>query len=158
MNRSREEQTALALMRMYEQFIEHLEVLRSSVFVNPVVLLDASKRYWRDVDRLHKFHDMPLIDCHKIAGYLTYWIVKFKPISVVKVGAYTPSYNELLLNMNEYFAFYVAIGRIYDLDKTGRKIAVSRDFVESFVYTLKNRLTTGDNLTIIYQLINGMRA
>jgi len=154
---SRENITTKALLKMYAVFVEQLGIPKPSVFVNPITLLDASKHYWRDVDRLHSSHGIEHIDCHKIAGYLTYWISKLKPISILDASLYSPKHNELLLNINEYFAFYVAIGRICDDRRKSGKgttfLSMTAAFIESFVYTMKYRATTGDNLSLMYYLL-----
>ena len=154
---NREIKTTHALLEMYANFVEYLNIQKSIIYINPVTLLDTSKRYWKDVDRLHSFHNISLIDCYKIAGYLTYWISKLKPISILDVNAYSPKYNELLININEYFGFYIAIGRIVDHYKQHNRYPnfnkLDKKFVESFIYNAKYRITTGDTLTMIYCLI-----
>jgi len=155
---NREIDLARHLLRMYANFVERLPVLQTSLHMNLVALLDASKRYWLDVDRLHHYHNIEKIDCHKIAGYLTYWITKIKPISVLDVHIYSERLNELLLNINEYYAFYIAVGRIIDnrkqLNRPNRSPILTGNFVKALIYSLKYRTTTGDNLSLIYYLLD----
>jgi len=152
---NREIITTKALLKMYANFAEVLNLPKTSVYVNPATVLNVAKHYWRDVDRMHAFQDFTLIDCHKIAGYYAYWLGKLKPISITDVNAYSPKFSQLFLNINECFAFYVGVGRVNDcLKKTGKTLidSVPKNFFEAIIYTLNYRSTSGDNLSLMYYL------
>ena len=61
-----------------ERVLPIIEATPEEVLVDERILADVVTRYWRDVKRIHIFQTVP-IDCHKIAGYLTYWICMLRP-------------------------------------------------------------------------------
>jgi len=151
----KESQTTQMLINLYHEFFSRFNVDLSLYHLDIVVLKDISRRYWRDVERLHKFHNITHIDNHKIAGYLTYWISKMKPISVSDNHVYLANAKPPMF-INELFALYVAIGRInYHLEAihSNKIVTVDSNFLKSFLYTLKYRITTGDNLSMTYYFI-----
>jgi hypothetical protein len=146
--------TARHLLDNYYGFLRRFKVNNSLYRINYYVLKDIATHYWRDVDRLHHFHNMPLIDCRKIAGYLAYWICKLQPISVTSYSAYltnadTPKF------INETFALYIACGRINEeLTANGHKsgIVIEDKTFDTLLYTMKYRTTSGDNLTLFFEM------
>lgn len=134
-------------------FLELFEVNADSYELNLISITDIAIHYCKDVNRIHNFHGIDFIDRHKIAGYLTYWICKLRPITIKETvaynkNAYTPLY------INELFAFHVSCGRIFDnVDEIEIEPDFSDSFMDSFLYTSKYRQTTGDNLSIVYYLL-----
>jgi len=152
---NKETQTIHLLISQYYEFISRFSIKPNDYYLNVVTLKEVSRRYFRDVRRLHDFHDITLIDNHKIAGYITYWISKLKPISPINTDVYRRN-SETPMFINEIFAVYVAVGRInHYLTSTGRdkSIYMTDEFIRAFIYTLKYRLTTGDNTSIMYYLV-----
>ena len=116
--------------------------------------LDVSKRFWKDIDTMRAIHNIQQPNCYKVAGYTTYWISKLKPITVLNIQLYSEEYNDLLTRINEYFSLYVAVGNIrnhYALLDSNLKLDPSQPFVKNLIYTLRYRVTTGENLSLIYQ-------
>jgi hypothetical protein len=123
------------------------------------------KRYLDDVERLHRHHNIGFIDCYKIAGYLTYWICRLRPIRVVSkivfqgdiaVEKVKKAANQSFF-INELFAMFLGIGRIdsrYKKDGIGTSISLSKDIVNTMLYGLKYRHTTGDMLSLTYAMID----
>ncbi|MCL2638592.1 MAG: hypothetical protein FWD48_09510 [Oscillospiraceae bacterium] len=145
-----------ALWVMFCDLLELFNVEPSNYRFDKTIIQTVSFRYFRDVLRIHCHHrDIPYIDSHKIAGYITYWICKLRPINVVHSGVYhnnkkTPHY------INELFAFYVAIGRIKAVDFK-RLIKSDNEFLEPFLYTLKFRPVSGDSLSMEYYLLENQK-
>jgi len=147
--------TARLLFNDYYGFLRRFKVDNSLYSLNHYILRDVATHYWRDVERLHHFHNMPLIDSRKIAGYLAYWICKLRPINVVNHRVYlmdtdTPKY------INETFAVYVVCGRINSaLAANGYKcgVVIDNKTLDSLLYTLKYRATSGDTLTLFFEMV-----
>jgi hypothetical protein len=147
--------TTKELFAEYRRFTRKFKVDPKSYRIDPYILKDVATHYWRDVERLHSFHDMPLIDSRKIAGYLTYWICKLHPIGATNTFAYLadpqkPKY------INEAFAVSVACGRINAaLEASGYKVGIVMDSktLDSLLYTLKYRATSGDTLTLFFEMV-----
>jgi hypothetical protein len=120
------------------------------------------KRYLNDVDRIHRYHAIDRIDCYKIAGYLTYWFCRLKPIRVVdKRAAYKQDIKDETVGnianksfyINEIFAMFLGLGRI-NAHYGDIKNSVNRDFINTFTYSLKYRFITGDMLSLMYGMID----
>jgi hypothetical protein len=149
-------QTERAVVGMFYRFLRAFNINPAIYCLDKVILKDIASRYFRDVKRIHDNHEfIPRIDRHKIAGYMTYWICKLRPISVVYSQVYqnnpiTPRY------INELFALYVAMGRIvshYESFGINKTMIMSNDFLETFMYSLRFRPTTGDTLSMEYYLL-----
>jgi hypothetical protein len=139
------------LAALYVEFLLFYSASAADFYVDPFVLRDISKRYFKDVDRLHRYHGIDRINACKIAGYTTYWISKMKPISIVNPAMYK-NQSEFCIYINEIFAIYVSSGRLISKDEV-KSIRISKNFLDTFLYTLKYRSTSGDNLSMIYNLI-----
>jgi len=120
------------------------------------------KRYLDDVERIHRHHAIDKIDCYKIAGYLTYWFCRLKPIRVVdKRAAYKQDIKDDAVKkistksfyINELFAMFLGLGRINAHYKTIRNV-FNREFINTFTYSLKYRFITGDMLALMYGVID----
>jgi hypothetical protein len=120
------------------------------------------KRYLDDVDRIHRYHAIEKIDCYKIAGYITYWFCRLKPIRVVdKRAAYKQDIKDDAVRkiasksfyINELFAMFLELGRI-NAHHNRIKNVFDSDFINTFTYSLKYRLITGDMLALMYGIID----
>jgi hypothetical protein len=120
------------------------------------------KRYLDDVDRIHRYHAIDRIDCYKIAGYLTYWLCRLKPIRVVdKRAVYKQGIKDETVRkvanksfyINEIFAMSLGLGRI-NAHYGCVKACLDKDFIDTFTYSLKYRFITGDMLALMYGIIN----
>jgi hypothetical protein len=164
------DKTARADIYTREILQQYIRFLRTSG-LNPLFYhMDADtlrvvvKRYLDDVDRIHRYHDIDLIDCHKIAGYLTYWICRLKPIRVVdKRGTYQGDIKDNVVRkianasfyINEIFAIFLGLSRIdARLKKAGinKIVAIDKNFVNTLVYSLKYRPITGDMLSLVFYM------
>jgi hypothetical protein len=138
------------LINAFVAFLLHHKVGVSDIKIDTSILADISKRYYRDMDRLKQNHIMNGVSRWKVAGYLTYWVIKLRPIDIVAPCMYRTN-PKLCLYINEIFAWYIASGYIRGASgKTFR--ARDENFMKDFLYLLRYRLTTGDNLVAIYSL------
>ena len=147
--------TAQTLARQFYNFLSRLGLDAQHYRLDFIILRNVVERYWRDVDRLHRYHATERIDRHKIAGYISYWICKLRPIAVTESDVY--SNNAMIpLYINEIFAVSAAFGRICACDKnmSDDKVAVIEEkFFTSLMYSLRYRAMTGDTLSMMYYLI-----
>jgi len=136
----------------FVNFIDHYNFNDTDINFDVCVALDISKRFYKDAERLAQNHDMKGINSKKTAGYITYWVAKLRPLSIVNAMIYH-SRAELCLYINEAFAFYVATGCLISTNEI-KNIRIHANFLESFLYLLKYRPTTGDNLAMHYHLMD----
>ncbi|MCL2183173.1 MAG: hypothetical protein FWB85_06860 [Chitinispirillia bacterium] len=151
--------TARTLTREYYGLLNHFKLNAGNYNLEPATLNNLVERYWLDVDRLHRYHDMERIDRHKIAGYLTYWICKLRPIAVIKTNS---DLNDaaIPLHINELFAVFVALGRLqgqYRALKSGCTLILKDNLCNALLYNLRYRPVTGDMLSMMYYLIEESR-
>lgn len=126
------------------------------------ILLATAKRYWDDVERLHEHHGMNLIDCHKIAGYTSYWICKMKPFRAKDMSVAYASGQAGLANksfyINELFSLHMGLARInahYKYIKSSKRVVLSAKHYEAMTYSLKHRQVSGDMLTLFFEMADG---
>ncbi|GBU22933.1 hypothetical protein R80B4_02846 [Fibrobacteres bacterium R8-0-B4] len=154
------ETTFSFLFDSFYNFLESFKVDIKQYRVNNYTLKDIATHYWRDVDRLHRYQNMPLIDCRKIAGYLAYWICKLHPIYVTSYLVYKENPNVPKF-INETFAVYVACGRVNaDITFNNRKEGIVMDYktLDTLLYTLKYRATSGDTLALFFDVAEKLSA
>lgn len=154
------------LVTSFCKFLEKSELSTALYDIDVVVLLTTVKRYLQDVDRLHLYHDIDLIDGHKIAGYLAYWICRLKPIRVKDEGvAYQRGTNEADFEgvakqsffINELFSVFLGLSRVdshYKKLSVSKRVSLDAKFINALTYSLKYRLMTGDMLSLIYYMID----
>jgi len=148
------EMTARILLKSYYRFLSKFRLDKSIYRVDFYALKDVEKRYYRDVERLNMFHRMNGISSQKVAGYCTYWLCKLRPISVIQNSEYANRPNTSKF-VNECFALYVAFGHINsDLDLRGcaSGIILDDDTLDSFLYSLRYRVVSGDALAIMFDM------
>ncbi|MCL2689686.1 MAG: hypothetical protein FWE57_07560 [Chitinispirillia bacterium] len=140
--------TARTLANGYCEFMNYFKQDARCYRLEPTTISDVVERYWRDVDRLHRYHSMKRIDRHKIAGYLTYWISKLRPIAVIKSCADIDN-ADISTYINELYAIFVALGRLCET-KQGKEPVVKSSLLNTLLYNLRYRPVTGDMLSMVY--------
>ena len=146
--------TASFLVEKYYDFLNRFRLNAGNYALDIAVIKDVARRYAYDVDRLHRYHGTERIDRHKIAGYLTYWICKLRPISLKNKDVYFENAKSPLF-INETFALFIAMGRFnahYVQTGSDRKMVVGESLLDAFLYDLRYRTTTGDMLSMAFYL------
>jgi hypothetical protein len=109
------------------------------------VTREAIVRFLSHKDLIEDYHPgLNGSDEFKIAGYLTYWISKLKPVMIL--GA-DPDENERLIN--EYLAINFAVSFIYD--RKNVLMTLSKKLLQDLTYSLRYRTLTVRMLPIIYE-------
>jgi len=154
------------VINSYADFLKMLDLNPQFYRLDMIVLRAVIRRYLKDVDRLHTYHDMPRIDCRKIAGYYTYWFCKLKPIHIVdKRGAYQDCLDDneltgvskLSFFINELFSIHLGLGRInshYSKSGSSTEILLDQKTYNTLLYSLKYRLISGDMLALTYEMVD----
>jgi hypothetical protein len=128
--------------------------------IDTFIVMDVAKRCHLDEARIKLSHPgIPVLDSYKKAGYLCYWVSKLKPIVVRDFSIYETD-PEKPHYINESFAFHLGCGKINSILKPLSKSispgSITKDFVETLLYTLKFRVTTGDDLSMLFYFIDKM--
>ena len=114
------------------------------VVVNEIVLAYALIDYFEDVKRLKNFHNVDHINAIKIVSYISYWIIKRKPIQII-------DNQKELVDINERFILAYIVGFLNN-DK-GSLFERHEDGIESFkeslLYFLKFRFIKANTLEIM---------
>ncbi len=128
-----------------------------SFYLSLPITYEVVVRYVLDRRRIKDFHPKEInpLNEFKIAGYLSYWICKLRPVQHKETLQRFTKTQSLI---NEELAFHISISRIneerihngykrLDLRKENSDIA---SFMNNLFYTLKYRHVTGDVLSLIY--------
>jgi hypothetical protein len=148
------------ILKKYTVFLTRAGFNPPDYAIDYAILKNAVRRYWIDVERLKYFHPMQRINSHKIAGYLTYWLCKFRPIIVKNKYAYLNNSANHLKHphyINELFAACLGLGRLNeDRKKQNTKgVIMPPGLFDTFTYGLKYRVLTGDMLSMMYEIFDG---
>lgn len=133
-----------ALSKEINYFIEKMH-FEDKVKLNELALGYTLVDYFEDVHRLKVFHKLEHINGIKIVSYTSFWLLKRKPIQIIKC-------EKELLDINERFVLNYILSFLSNKDK---KHIVLRDnvglksFTETLLYFLKYRLTTANNIEMI---------
>lgn len=106
------------------------------VKLNTYLLATAIMNYFVDIDRLKEFHETNRVNPYKVYGYMSYWLIKEKPIQVVN------SDNPDLRFVNEHFVLYYINSFILNktkLEDDGANASLLA-FEKSLFYHMKYRL------------------
>jgi hypothetical protein len=147
--------SARHLISMYHLFLKQFGLSVCAYTLDYYVVKDVAMRYWRDVERIHSFHGIDRINAAKIGGYYAYWLSKLRPITVIEVGQYIEHIGAAKF-INELFAVYLACGRINEsLRLSGRSGCAKIDSgtINTLLYTMRYRATSGDNLTLFFDMV-----
>ena len=132
------------ILESYGGFLKNFKIRNTQVIYSQSLVCEVIKRYWLDVDRIKYHHNIKNINCFKIAGYLTYWIIKIKPFFPIGII----SKEDKGKYCNEFIAFMLAQSRInsenaqYNIPFSGKR---------DILYSLRYRASNPDFLSIIYQ-------
>ncbi|OHD56569.1 MAG: hypothetical protein A2Y33_11940 [Spirochaetes bacterium GWF1_51_8] len=110
--------------------------------------------YFTDIFRLRKFHGITRCNAPKVAAYLSYWILKRKPIyvneSVLESG---DSKRKRAIYINETFALNILFSYSFDIEKNlladAEVLRRWRELTENLIYTFKYRNINPGHLEMI---------
>ena len=124
---------------------EKFGLLTEKLKLSLPVVEEVIKRYLHDQELTIKSHSkIKGIDIYKQAGFLTFWIVKLKPImNLVDV----PMTAETLIN--EQVAISISAGLLEV--KHGKKPPFSLKLIDDLKYTLRYRIHTRNDIALIYE-------
>jgi len=152
----RKDEMIVSINLAYQEYLEKTGFSYRDIKYSENLISDLVDRYFMDVKRLHEFHGIKHIDCHKIAGYVTYWICKIRPF-LPDISAYckTQTHCKAAPLANEFIALIAGLGRINDARKDDPiNILGMMEFYKPFFYTLRFRKTDPDSLSMIYYFID----
>lgn len=132
------------IMEVYIDTIPAIVRNQKNFVLSRSITLEVIDRFLRHKDLIEESNPgMKGSDPYKEAGYLSYWIAKFKPIQILEPD---PTTDEVLVN--EYLAIYFAISYFYESKNVS---ILSKKLVDDLKYLLRNRTLTVRILPIIYE-------
>ena len=121
----------------------HDKVIISSDILNHVIV-----DYFVDIDRLKDFQNIDKVHDSKIYAYLSFWILRHKPIQVVKVDN-----AKKLSFINENFVCCFLRSYLFSEPENvpiiNNKKEIIDNFVETLLYYFKYRDYSAKNIEII---------
>ncbi len=116
--------------------------------LNMTVLEDAVTDYFADIARLKEFQDIEHINKNKITAYISFWLLKRKPIQIICDEC--KDYN--LIYPNEEFVTTLIIKDylVYDYELL-RGLYEVQELSKLILYFLKYRLTTSQSLELFLE-------
>lgn len=116
----------------------------SKFIFSPTITMEAVNRYLVDKNLIEDRHEkLRGSDAFKIAGYLTYWIAKLKPVQILE-----PEPNKQEILINEYLAISFAVSYFYAIKNI--KLLPS-DLFDNLKYLLRYRTLTVRIMPLIYE-------
>lgn len=124
-----------------------------SAFVNELVLAYAVIDYFDDIERLKKFHKTDHVNGVKIVAYLSYWLLRRKPIQLRAL-------DRSLVDVNERYVMMYMLDFLKDDGKGDillRENAGLLSFADFLLYYLKYRDVTAKGLEMMLVAFQGGR-
>ena len=113
--------------------------------LSTIIVREIIKRFFSDKKLIEDCHSgLDGSDECKVAGYLTYWISKLKPVMILE-----PEPNENEIFINEDLAIDIAIPFIYQFKKVF--MLFPKKVLDDLKYTLRYRTLTVRVLPIIFE-------
>ncbi len=111
--------------------------------LSPPIACDVVRRFLQDMELIEECHSkLEGTDAFKVAGYLTYWLTKLRPIQIMEDK---PTVEELYVN--EYLALSIGISIIYE----NKGVDIWSDgLINDLMYLLKYRTLTLRTVPMIY--------
>lgn len=144
------------IMRRFSTLEEYLNIFigrskfKDNVSVSYSLLNQAVIDYFADIDRLKNFHHIEKINFIKVHAYSAYWLLRRKPIQIIKDNDDTE-----LAFINENF---VASYLLQFLRGDNRGVVIKKadrlnydEFVENLKYVLRYRMVTPQMLETILE-------
>jgi hypothetical protein len=92
----------IRILRRAHSFI-NMKKIGSNTCLNTDLLKRAVMDYFVDIARIKEFHGISKVNTEKIYGYMSYWLLKRKPIQVIQLFPGSDFINELFVT-----SFFVA--------------------------------------------------
>lgn len=96
-----------AIHDIYSEFVKETDFKDGKdIILNDRILMHTILDYFTDITRLKEFHDIDRINQDKIISYETSWILKRKPIQVLRMD------KEELIYVNEKFVLGIFVNHL----------------------------------------------
>ena len=135
------------ILEMIHSFI-NVKGTTQSVIVDGKILKTAVYDYFVDIARVKNFHNIDKVNFEKIYGYTAFWLLRRKPIQVIKPFAGSEFINELLV------AAYIISNILAEKRLDGNKCAKNATFNKFqllLLYNLKYRPMTQQSLELMIE-------
>jgi hypothetical protein len=142
------------IARRYRKILEavhkfiNMKGVAQSIVVDGKILKTAVYDYFVDIARIKEFHNIDKVNFEKIYGYTAYWLLRRKPIQVVKPFPGSEFINELLV------AAYTISNILTEKRIDGNKCAKNATFNKFqllLLYNLKYRPITQQSLELMVE-------
>jgi hypothetical protein len=98
--------------------------LATACFVNSRLIREAILDYFSDIKRLKEFHNIERTNPAKVAAYLTYWLLRRRPIQLRSdLPEATYASSPMLLNVNEWYCQCVILSISFSTKSKGLRDA-----------------------------------
>lgn len=147
-----------SLVQYYRRFISTFEDERiaNCISINHFALEEAVTSYYVDTKRLKDFHQIYKTNVSKVYGYMSYWLLKCKPLQVNMSDEDYQTLRDMkekLSYLNEKFLTgYIINGILAELDVNiydAEKLKSFETFENLLLYTLKYRDVTAKCLELM---------
>ncbi len=124
-----------AIHEIYKKFLKQTCYEdKTDIIINDRILMHAILDYFADITRLKEFHDIKRINQDKIISYECSWLLRRKPIQVLRDD------KEELIYVNEKFVFGILVNHlILTKFKKISQADLLNGFCETLLYYLKFR-------------------
>jgi hypothetical protein len=145
MNPERLEASYLKLIvKVYNGIVPTITREPNNFKLSAAIAKEAVRRFIEHKDLIEDSHPtMKGSDSFKVAGYLSYWITKLKPVLILEPD---PDKNEILIN--EFIAISVSLTYLWERHNL---LILSGKIIDDLKYTLRYRVVTVRTLPIIYE-------
>ena len=132
-------------LKMIHKFITAKKI-NQNIVVDTKVLKTATIDHFVDVARIKEFHPIPKTSPEKIYGYMAYWLLKRKPLQVIKEFPGSEFINELFVTA------YIVSSILAEKTLKGNQCSPNKNFIDFqllLFYHLKYRPLTQQSLELI---------
>jgi hypothetical protein len=137
----------IQILKMFNEFLEKQD-LGDSVAINGRILKRTVIDYFIDIVRIKEFHNINNTNNEKIYAYTAYWLLRRKPLQVIKPFKGCAFVNELFITF--FLISSSCRTRNIDNEKKNRNPALD-DFQSFLFYNLKYRPISQQSLELMIE-------
>jgi hypothetical protein len=137
----------IQILKMFHEFLEKQD-LGDSVIINGRILKRTVIDYFIDIVRIKEFHNINNTNNEKIYAYTAYWLLRRKPLQVIKPFNGCEFVNELFITF--FLISSSCETRNIDNDKKNKNPALE-GFQSFLFYNLKYRSVSQQSLELMIE-------
>ncbi len=142
------------LTESFNKWIKAKNLSPRCFIIHPELVEQVSLNLFTDLQRIKDFHDIHEVNCRKFAAYQAAWILRLRPIQIIKLQSKSKKY---VILANELFALQTVIAHMYDMIREkfldANELKEWTAFLDKVVYHFHHRIINPQGLELTFEAL-----